>query len=82
MYIKFEDVQAVDDSYIPEKEKKCSKNFIQKEITHRHTALCIISTNTNTKFQVRLEMTKLRSRLRTILKNFLIQRQITPVVLV
>ena len=41
--------------------RKCCKNFNQREITHRHyevqlwffhTALCIIATNTNAKFQV------------------------------
>ena len=61
MHIKFEDVQAVDDKVIFKTSRKCCKNFNQREITHRHyevqlwffhTALCIIATNTNTKFQV------------------------------
>ena len=61
MYIKFEDFQAVDDKVIFQTSRKCSKNFNQREITHRHyeiqlwffhTALCIIATNTNAKFQV------------------------------
>ena len=88
MHIKFEDVQAIDGKVIFQTSRKCCKNFNQKEITHKHyavqclffhTALCIIATNTNAKFQVN-QMTKLCSRLRTILKNFLIQGQITPVV--
>ena len=61
MHIKFEDVQAVDDKVIFQTIRKCCKNFNQREITHRqhavelwffHTALCIIATNTNAKFQV------------------------------
>ena len=61
MHIKFEDVQAVDDKSIFQTSRKCCKNFNQREITHRkyevalwffHTALCIIATNTNAKFQV------------------------------
>ena len=57
MHIKFEDVQAVDDKVI----FKTSRKFNQKEITHRHyevqlwffhTAICIIATKTNAKFQV------------------------------
>ena len=60
MHIKFEHVQAVDDKVIFQTSRKC-KNFNQREITHRHyevqlwffhTALCIIATNTNAKFQV------------------------------
>ena len=61
MQIKFEDVQAVDDTVIFQTSRKCCKNFNQREMTHRHyklklwffhTALCINVTNTNTKFQV------------------------------
>ena len=61
MHIKFEDVEAVDDKVIFQTSRKCCKNFNQREITHRHyevqlwffhTALCIIATNTNAKFQV------------------------------
>ena len=61
MHIKFEDIQAVDDNIIFQTSRKCFKNFNQREITHRHcevqfrffhTALCIIATNTNAKFQV------------------------------
>ena len=61
MQIKFENVQAVDDKVIFQTSRKCCKNFNQREITHRHhevqlwffhTALCIIATNTNAKFQV------------------------------
>ena len=61
MHIKFEHVQAVDDEVIFQTSRKCCKNFNQREKTHRnyeaqlwffHTALCIIATNTNAKFQV------------------------------
>ena len=61
MQIKSENVQAVDDKVIFQTSRKCCKNFNQREITHRHhevqlwffhTALCIIATNTNAKFQV------------------------------
>ena len=59
MHIKFEDVQAVDNKVIFQTSRKCCKKFNQREITHRqvelwffHTALCIIATNTNAKFQV------------------------------
>ena len=61
MHIKFEHIQAVDDKVIFQTSRKCCKNFNQREITHRyyevqlrffHTALCIIATNTNSKFQV------------------------------
>ena len=61
MHIKFEHVQAVDDKVIFQTSRKCCENFNQKEITQRHyevqlwffrTALCIIATNTNAKFQV------------------------------
>ena len=61
MHIKFEDVQAVDDKVIFQTSRECCKNFNQMKITHRHyevqlwffhTALCIIATNTNAKFQV------------------------------
>ena len=61
MYIKFKHVQAVDDKAVFQTSRKCCKNFNQREITHRHyevqlwffhTALCIIATNTNAKFQV------------------------------
>ena len=61
MHIKFEDVLAVDDEVKFQTSRKCCKNFNQREITHRyyevhlwffHTALCIIATNTNAKFQV------------------------------
>ena len=60
MHMKFEDVQAVDDKVIFQTSRKCCKNFNQREITHRHhevqlwflhTALCIIATNKNAKFQ-------------------------------
>ena len=61
MHIKFEHVQAVDDKVIFQTSRKCCKNFCQREIiTYRHyevqlqffhTALCIIETNTNAKFQ-------------------------------
>ena len=60
MHIKFEHVQAVDDKVIVQTSRKCCKNFNQREITHRHyevqlwffhTALCIIATNPNAKFQ-------------------------------
>ena len=59
MPIKFEDVQAVDDKY-SRKAETC-KNFNQREMTNRQnevglwffqTALGIIATNTNAKFQV------------------------------
>ena len=84
MHIRFENVQAVDDKVIFQTSRKCCKNFNQTEITYRHddvelwffhTALGIIETNKNVKFQqsIRLEMTNLCSVLRTILKNFLIQ---------
>ena len=61
MHIKFEHVQAVDDKVIFQTSRKCYKNFNQRKITHRHyevqlwffhTALCIIATITNAKFQV------------------------------
>ena len=61
MPVKFEHVQAVDDKVIFQTSRKCCKSFSQREITHRHyevqlrffqTALCIIATNTNAKFQV------------------------------
>ena len=61
MHIRFEDVQAVDDKVIFQTSRKCCKNFNQREITYRqdevelwffHTALGIIETNTNGKFQV------------------------------
>ena len=61
MHIKFEDVLAVDDKDIFQTSRKCCKNFSQREMTRRqyevelwffHTALCIIATNTNAKFQV------------------------------
>ena len=61
MHIKFKDVQTVDDKVIFQTSRKCCKNFNQREITHRHcevqlwffhTALCIIATNKNAKFQV------------------------------
>ena len=61
MHIKFEHVHAVDDKVILQTGKKGCKKFNQREITHRHyevqlrffhTALCIIETNTNAKFQV------------------------------
>ena len=64
MHIKFEDVQAVDDKAIFKTSRKWCKNFNQREMTDRHyevelwffhTALCIIATNTNAKFQVNLE---------------------------
>ena len=50
MHIKFEDVQAIDDKLIFQTSRKCSKNFNQREISHRHhevelwffhNALCI-----------------------------------------
>ena len=61
MHIRFEDVQAVDDKVIFQTNRKCCKNFNQMEITYRqdevelwffHTALGIIETNTNAKFQI------------------------------
>ena len=61
MHIRFEDVQAIDDKVIFQTSRKCCKNFNQREITYRqdevelwlfHTALGIIETNTNAKFQV------------------------------
>ena len=61
MHIKYEDVQAVDDKVIFQTSRKCCKNFNPREITQRHyavqllfihTALCIIATHTNAKFQV------------------------------
>ena len=61
MHIKFEHVQAVDNKVKFQTSRKCCKNLYQREITHRHyevqlwffrTALCIIATNTNAKFQV------------------------------
>ena len=61
MHIKFEHVQAVDDKVIFQTNRKCCKNFNQREITLKHfevqlwffhIALCIIATNTNAKFQV------------------------------
>ena len=60
MHIKFEDVQVIDDKVIFQTSRKYSKNFNQREITHRqyevelwffHTALCIIATNTNVSSQ-------------------------------
>ena len=92
MHIKFEHFQAVDDKVIFQTSRKCCKNFNEREITHRHyelqlrffhTALCITVTNTNAKFQVnQTGDDKVMHGLRTILTNFLIQGQITPVVLV
>ena len=82
MNIKFEHVQAVDDKVIFQTSRKCHKNFNQREITYRHyevqsrffhTALCIIATNTNAKFQVNQTGDD---------KVLLIQGQITPLVLV
>ena len=61
MHIKFEDVQAVGDKVIFQTSRKCGKIFNQREKTYRedevelwffHTALGIIETNTNAKFQV------------------------------
>ena len=61
MHIKFEHVQAVDDKIIFQTSRKCCRHFNQREMTPRHydvqlwffhTALCIIATNTNAKFQV------------------------------
>ena len=61
MHIKFDDAQALDAEVILKTSIKCCKNFNQREITHRqhevelwffYTTLCIISTNTNAKFQV------------------------------
>ena len=63
MRIKSEHVQAVDDKVIFQTSRKCCKNFNQRDITPRHyevhvqlwffhTALFIIATNTNAKFQV------------------------------
>ena len=61
MQIRFEDVLAVDDKVIFQTSRKCCKNFNKRKITHRyyevqlwffHTALRIIVTNTNAKFQV------------------------------
>ena len=63
MHIEFEHFQAVDDKVIFQTSRKYCRNFnqTQREITHTHyevqswffhTALCIIATNTNTKFQV------------------------------
>ena len=61
MHIKFEHVQAEDEKVIFLTSRKCRNNFDQRKITHRHyevqlwffhTALCIIATNTNAKFQV------------------------------
>ena len=34
MHIKFEDVQAIDDSYIPDKQKKNVKKINQRDIIH------------------------------------------------
>ena len=60
MQIKFENVQAVD-KVIFQRSRKCCKNLNLWEITHKqyevelwffHTALCIIATNINTRFQV------------------------------
>ena len=59
MHIKIEDAHIVDDIF--QTRRKCCKNINQREIAHRqykvelwffHTALCIIATNTNAKFQV------------------------------
>ena len=61
MHTKFKHVQAVDYKVIFQTNRKCCKNFNQREITHRHyevqlwffhTALCIVARNTNAKFQV------------------------------
>ena len=61
MHIRFEDVQAVDDKDVFQTSRKFCKNFNQREITHKqdevelcffHTALSIVATNTNAKFQV------------------------------
>ena len=61
MNIKFEDAQALDGTVIFKTSRKCCKNFNQREINNRqyevelccfHTALCIISMNTNAKFHV------------------------------
>ena len=61
MPIKFEDIQVVNDKVIFQTRRKCCKKFNQREITYRqygvelwffHTALCIIATYTNPKFQV------------------------------
>ena len=90
MHVKFKNVQAVDDKVIFQTSRKCCKNFNQREITHSHyevqlwffhTSLCIIATNTNTKFQIN-QTGGDEVILQTILTNFLIQGQITPLVLV
>ena len=61
IHIRFEDVQAVDDKVIFQTSRKCCKKINQGEITYRqdevelwffHTALGIIETNTNAKFQI------------------------------
>ena len=85
------------------KHRKCCKKFNQREIAHRqdevelwffHTALGIIATNTNAKFQVNqtgddkvmlVNQTgddKVMLRTKNFSKNLLIQGQITQVVLV
>ena len=61
MHIRFEDFQVVDDKVIFQTNRKYCKNFNQREITYRQdevelcffqTALGIIETNKNAKFQV------------------------------
>ena len=81
MHIRFEDVQAVDDKDVFQTSRKCCKNFDQREITRKqdevdlwffHTALGIIATNTNAKFQVnQTGDDKFKLCTITILKNFL-----------
>ena len=95
MHIEFEDIQAVDDKVIFHIGRKCCKNFNQREITHTHCygsfiLHSILSQQTQMPSfkSIRLEITKLCSGLRTILKNFLIVGQensscsglITPII--
>ena len=60
MHIRFENVQAIGDKVIFQTSTKCCKKFCQREKNYRqdevelwffHTALGIIETNTNAKFQ-------------------------------
>ena len=92
MHIEFEDVKAIDDKVIFKTSRKCCKTYNKREITHRqyevrygsftlHSVL-LQQTQMPSFKSIRLEMTKLCSGLRTILKNFQIQGQITPVVLI
>ena len=91
MHVRFEHVLVVDDKVIFQTCRKCCKNFNQRELIDNmrysygsftlHSVLLQQTQMPSFKL-IRLEMTKLCPGLRTILMNFLIQGQITPLVLV